>query len=52
VAPDAVQLACQIDQAKFAEADRWEQLSISTDFDDAPSSANSDTSLQAVFNAS
>jgi NAD(P)-dependent dehydrogenase (short-subunit alcohol dehydrogenase family) len=31
---DAVQLARQIDNAKLAETDRWEQLSASTDFDD------------------
>jgi NAD(P)-dependent dehydrogenase (short-subunit alcohol dehydrogenase family) len=30
---DAVRLARQIDQAKLAETDRWEQLSASTDFD-------------------
>jgi NAD(P)-dependent dehydrogenase (short-subunit alcohol dehydrogenase family) len=31
---DAVRLVRQIDRAKLAETDRWEQLSASTDFDD------------------
>jgi NAD(P)-dependent dehydrogenase (short-subunit alcohol dehydrogenase family) len=48
---DAVQLARQVEQAKLAEADRWEPLSDSTDFDDVIPSAQSDISLQAMFNA-
>ncbi len=47
---DAVQLARQIEQTKLAEADRWEPLSVSTDFDDVIPSAQSDISLQAMFN--
>jgi NAD(P)-dependent dehydrogenase (short-subunit alcohol dehydrogenase family) len=48
---DAVWQARQIDQAKLAEAARWEPLSDSTDFEGITNQVESDSFMQTVLNA-
>jgi NAD(P)-dependent dehydrogenase (short-subunit alcohol dehydrogenase family) len=48
---DAVQLARQIEQTKLAEADRWEPLSDSTDFEGITNQAEIERAFQAMLNA-
>ncbi len=48
---DAVQLARQIDQARLAETDRWEQLSASTDFVGITNQAENEHAFQTLLNA-
>jgi NAD(P)-dependent dehydrogenase (short-subunit alcohol dehydrogenase family) len=47
---DAVQLAPKIDRDHLAQIDRWEQLSISTDFEGITNQGESEQALQTMLN--
>jgi NAD(P)-dependent dehydrogenase (short-subunit alcohol dehydrogenase family) len=48
---DAVRLARQTDQADLAEIDRWQQLSVSTDFEGIANQAESGQAFQSLLDA-